>query len=520
MRMTGGEALAKQLQREGVRVVFGLPGVQLYGAMAALRDEKDIRFIADPPRAGHELHGRRLRARGRRRRRGAGGAGARAAQRRRRTQHGVLRSSPVFLMVRAGAPAHLGKDVGVLHEINEQLDVIKPVTKWRKRVLESRRDPGGRPRGVPPAQDRPAATGAPRDPARHAGGRGRGRAVAGGHGGAHRGARRRHRAGRARAARRHAPGHLRRRRRARFRRPRGAGRGGRISTGRRGAVRRGQGRGERRERSRRSARRSGPRARCATTSTPPTSILVVGIAAAPSPASSPTQKIVQIDADRRGDRPQPPDDRSASPATPAPRSSACWSACAPTRPAALAQARARGSCARRSPRSTTQEPNHSILASLRAGTPEDAIVIAGMTQIGYYSRPFWPVYQPRTYITSSYSGNLGYESRRRSAPRSADPTAPVICIVGDGGFLYNSQELVDGRPAARSTWWSCSSTTTPTATWPATSTRPGAAPTAPRYQPRLHEARRGLRRRRPARQGADRRRRPRPRRVPRWTGRC
>ena len=38
MRMTGGEALAKQLQREGVRVVFGLPGVQLYGAMAALRD--------------------------------------------------------------------------------------------------------------------------------------------------------------------------------------------------------------------------------------------------------------------------------------------------------------------------------------------------------------------------------------------------------------------------------------------------------------------------------------------------
>jgi len=36
--MTGGEALAKQLQREGVRVVFGLPGVQLYGAMAALRD--------------------------------------------------------------------------------------------------------------------------------------------------------------------------------------------------------------------------------------------------------------------------------------------------------------------------------------------------------------------------------------------------------------------------------------------------------------------------------------------------
>ena len=45
-RMTGGEALVQSLYREGVRVVFGLPGVQLYGVMAALRDEPRIRFIA------------------------------------------------------------------------------------------------------------------------------------------------------------------------------------------------------------------------------------------------------------------------------------------------------------------------------------------------------------------------------------------------------------------------------------------------------------------------------------------
>ena len=43
--MTGGEALARQLHREGVRVIFGLPGVQLYGAMAGLREQKEIRFI-------------------------------------------------------------------------------------------------------------------------------------------------------------------------------------------------------------------------------------------------------------------------------------------------------------------------------------------------------------------------------------------------------------------------------------------------------------------------------------------
>ena len=44
--MTGGEALVQSLVREGVRVVFGLPGVQIYGVMAALRAEPGIRFIA------------------------------------------------------------------------------------------------------------------------------------------------------------------------------------------------------------------------------------------------------------------------------------------------------------------------------------------------------------------------------------------------------------------------------------------------------------------------------------------
>ena len=44
-RMTGGEALAKQLAIEGVKAIFGVPGVQLYGALAGLRDEGKIRFI-------------------------------------------------------------------------------------------------------------------------------------------------------------------------------------------------------------------------------------------------------------------------------------------------------------------------------------------------------------------------------------------------------------------------------------------------------------------------------------------
>ena len=45
VKMSGGEALAKALVREGVEVIFGLPGVQWYGAVAAIRDELGLRMV-------------------------------------------------------------------------------------------------------------------------------------------------------------------------------------------------------------------------------------------------------------------------------------------------------------------------------------------------------------------------------------------------------------------------------------------------------------------------------------------
>src|SRR5205814_850811 len=141
-KMTGGEALAKQLHREGVRVVFGLPGVQLYGAMAALRDEKDIRFILTRhEQATTYMADGYARA-------GAGfgvalvvpGPGVLNAGAGLSTAYSC--SSPVFLVAGQVPRRYLGKDVGVLHEINEQLDVVAPMTKWRKRVLQVHEIPG------------------------------------------------------------------------------------------------------------------------------------------------------------------------------------------------------------------------------------------------------------------------------------------------------------------------------------------------------------------------------------------
>ena len=73
--------------------------------------------------------------------------------------------------------------------------------------------------------------------------------------------------------------------------------------------------------------------------------------------------------------------------------------------------------------------------------PDDGVVIAGMTQVGYYSRPYYPVYQPGTFLTSSYFGNLGYAYPTALGAKVARPEAAVVAISGDGGFLFNSQEL-------------------------------------------------------------------------------
>ena len=87
------------------------------------------------------------------------------------------------------------------------------------------------------------------------------------------------------------------------------------------------------------------------------------------------------------------------------------------------------------------EPQESYLAAVRSAVPEDGILVSGMTQLGYYARAFWPTYEPRTFITSSYSGNLGYAYPTALGAKVAQPDRPVVALCGDGGFLFNSQEL-------------------------------------------------------------------------------
>src|SRR5256884_576164 len=51
-------------------------------------------------------------------------------------------SSPVLMLCGQVPKRNIGRDVGVLHEVNDQMQAIAPVTKWRRRVLEVGDVPG------------------------------------------------------------------------------------------------------------------------------------------------------------------------------------------------------------------------------------------------------------------------------------------------------------------------------------------------------------------------------------------
>ncbi len=48
---------------------------------------------------------------------------------------------------------------------------------------------------------------------------------------------------------------------------------------------------------------------------------------------------------------------------------------------------------------------------------------------------------PKTYIDSGYSFNLGYAFPTALGAKVAKPDCPVICVSGDGGFMFNASEL-------------------------------------------------------------------------------
>jgi len=87
------------------------------------------------------------------------------------------------------------------------------------------------------------------------------------------------------------------------------------------------------------------------------------------------------------------------------------------------------------------QPQMTYLKILREMLPHNAIVTDELSQVGFASWYGFPVYQPRTFITSGYQGTLGSGFPTALGAKVAHPDRPVVAITGDGGFMFGVQEL-------------------------------------------------------------------------------
>jgi acetolactate synthase-1/2/3 large subunit len=86
-------------------------------------------------------------------------------------------------------------------------------------------------------------------------------------------------------------------------------------------------------------------------------------------------------------------------------------------------------------------PQAQYIDALRDALPEDGIFVDELTQIGYVSRALFPIYRPRSFLSSGYQGTLGSGFPAALGAKVANPDKPVLSINGDGGFMFNVQEL-------------------------------------------------------------------------------
>jgi acetolactate synthase I/II/III large subunit len=87
------------------------------------------------------------------------------------------------------------------------------------------------------------------------------------------------------------------------------------------------------------------------------------------------------------------------------------------------------------------KPNVDYLKVIREVLPRDGFFVEEISQLGFTSTFAFPVYEPMTYVTCGFQGNLGFGFQAALGVKVANPDKVVISITGDGGFMFGVQEL-------------------------------------------------------------------------------
>lgn len=90
-------------------------------------------------------------------------------------------------------------------------------------------------------------------------------------------------------------------------------------------------------------------------------------------------------------------------------------------------------------------PQCEWLEALRRAMPDDGLLVTDLTQVGYPAHLGFPIHEPGTFIHAGYQGTLGFAYATSLGVAAAHPSRAVVALVGDGGFGWTLQELATAR---------------------------------------------------------------------------
>lgn len=86
-------------------------------------------------------------------------------------------------------------------------------------------------------------------------------------------------------------------------------------------------------------------------------------------------------------------------------------------------------------------PELEYLTAIRNALPRDGYFVEEICQVGFASYFGFPVYEPRHFITCGHQGTLGFGYPTALGVQAAHPGKAVVSVNGDGGFLFGAAEI-------------------------------------------------------------------------------
>lgn len=87
------------------------------------------------------------------------------------------------------------------------------------------------------------------------------------------------------------------------------------------------------------------------------------------------------------------------------------------------------------------QPQMDYVDAIRDVLPRDGFFVEEISQVGFTASFGFPVYHPRTYVSCGHQGTLGFGFPTALGVKLANPDKQVVSVTGDGGFMFAVQEL-------------------------------------------------------------------------------